>query len=178
MKRILVLAFTVIALASCRQIDSGTVTITNTLDSSVRITLSENYDSSIFVLAPGETITRGYDVYRTIYFPDETPRATYTETGDTYTIVPLAAKPMTIYVTNEYGSAVTLINAAESDTADYAIPAGASMAPISFSYYLKKTFALKGIDEKLYYVKATVEPGIADKSELDKTYVLIRSAAY
>lgn len=178
MKNFFALAACVLFFASCTQVDTGSVTIVNTLSEGIRVAFSENYETETIALAAGETVKRDYKHYNSITFPDETPRATYAREDDVYTIVPLAAQTLTVYVTNEYGSAVTLVNAKESDTAEYAIPSGAKNLAVSLSYYHLYELALKGMDAGAYAITTKVEPQIADKPELDKTYVLIQAPGY
>lgn len=180
MKRIIALTLTALALlaVSCRKVDSGTVTITNTLSEQVRVTLSENYETETMTLAPGETVARDYDHYGSVYLPDETPRATVTESGDDYTIVPLAATPLKLYVTNDLGTPVTLVNAKESDTAEYAIPSGARNLAVDFSYYHQWTLAVKDATDGSYSIKKTVVTTTTGKDTdeektVDTTYILV-----
>jgi hypothetical protein len=178
MKKFIALASCVLFFASCTQVNTGSVTIVNSLSQGIRVAFSENYETETISLAAGETVRRDYEHYNSITFPDETPRATYTNAGNVYTIVPLTAQTLTIYVTNEYGSAVTLVNAKESDTADYTIPSGAKNLAVNLSYYHLYQLALKGLDTGTYSITTKVEPQIADKPELDKTYVLIQAPGY
>ena len=180
MKRIIALTLAALTLlaVSCRKVDSGTITITNGLPVQVRVALSENYETETITLAPAETVTRDYDHYESLYLLDETPRATIEESGDSYTIVPLAATKLTLYVTNDLGSAVTLVNAKESDTAEYAIPSGARNLAVDFSYYHLWSLAVKDAAEGSYSIKKTVVTtttgkGTDAEKTVDTTYILV-----
>ncbi len=179
MRRLFALAIAALALVSCRQVESGTMTVRNSLTLPVRVTVSENYDSETLTLAAGETIRREYDHYRSISLPDETPRARYVETGDSFEILPLDPKTVTLYVTNGLATGVTLVNARETDTADYAIPAGAANLAVSFTYYQFWELAAKGVTDGSITVKKTVistETTDAETGEVtvdEKTYILV-----
>ncbi len=179
MKRLFAFAFAALVLVSCRQAASGTMTVTNSLALPVRVTVSENYDSETLTIAAGETITRDYDHYRSISLPDETPRARYVESGDSFEILPLDPKTVTLYVTNTLASAVTLVNTLETDTADYAIPAGATNQAVSFSYYRFWELAAKGITDGSIAVTKTViwttttDEETNEETIEDKTYILV-----
>lgn len=179
MKRLFAFAFAAFVFVSCRQADSGTMTVKNSLSLPVRVTVSENYASETLTLAAGETLTRGYDHYRSISLPDETPRAYYVESGDSFEILPLDPKTVTLYVTNGLASAVTLVNARETDTADYAIPAGAANLAVSFSYYRFWELAAKGVTDGSIAVKKTVisntvtDEETGEETTEEKTYILV-----
>jgi hypothetical protein len=179
MRRLFALAIAALVFVSCRQVESGTMTVRNSLTVPVRVTVSENYGSETLTLAAGETIRRDYDRYRSISLPDETPRARYVETDDDFEIIPLDPKTVTLYVTNGLGSAVTLVNARETDTADYAIPAGAVNLAVTFSYYQFWELAAKGVTDDSITVKKTIvktsttDEDTGKETTEEKTYILV-----
>mgnify|MGYP001768321968 CR=1 FL=1 len=171
---VVVCILAVVVVSSCHQVNSGTVSISNSLSAPIRIKFDQNYEHELITMNPGQTIERDYEYYHEVLFPDELPRARYTRDGSHYTIIPMERQNKTFYVTNTTSSAVTVYNSLESDSSDYPVPVDAVNVPIAFSYYQHYSFSLRDVNTEDYTIQVATEDVIISGKAEKRVYVLVR----
>lgn len=179
-----------IIFVSCKQIDSGVITITNTTENAVTVIFGENYASRNVSVAAYSSVKEPYTVYFSVY-PSPTEKYVYGVINDTtYTIFPKEIKESTFYVTNTTKVNQTIYNAKDPVSGEASIPVYTKKdddkkdddknIEIKLDYVIGFEFAVKETETSGAFVveqkKETAENDQGENEE--RTYYLIRSPGF
>ena len=178
-KHVFLLGIAILAITSCKQIDSGKMTIINTTPNAVSVVFNEDYNSQEIVVPGHNSVERPWTRYVSVY-PARTEKYVYgKESGNTYTIYARETKTITVYVTNTTSTDLTVVNTKDPTSGEFSVVTDAKNIKLEIPYIIGFELAIKELDPPVLSIMDHKQELInEDGTDVLRDFYLIRSPGY